>query len=231
MNKILNFQSELLKKVQLTENIFHLEYKVPEEFIFTPGQFVGARVLPTHTRAYSIVTVANNVMTLLVDIKPQGKASKYFEAVQVGEQTNFLGPYGIYKVKDTMLPKVFISTGTGIAPFVSMINDLQKSKPHVPIYNFFGVKVMEHDIALQFFKDSLSTSFKFVNCVSRQDITNLNAINNQEIKSGRVTNVIPTYNLDWANTEFYICGGPEMVNEMTEVLKQLGADKIFVEKY
>lgn len=231
MNKIHNFQSELLKKFQLTEHIYHLEYKVPQDFIFTPGQFAGARVLPTHTRAYSIVSVQDSVMTLLVDVKPQGKASIYFEKVQVGENTNFLGPYGIFKARDTMLPKVFISTGTGIAPFISIINDLQKSKPHVPVYNFFGIKTMEHEIALPFFKDSLNSIFKYVDCVSRQDITNLATIDNQEIKAGRVTQVIPTYNFDWANTEFYICGGPEMVTEMSDILKSLGADKIFVEKY
>lgn len=231
MNKIHNFQSTLLKKVQLTEAIYLLEYTVPETFVYTPGQFVGARVIPTHTRAYSVVEVNNNVLTLLVDVKPQGIASKYFEVVKVGDSTNLLGPYGIYKTKDTDLPKVFISTGTGIAPFVCMIKDLVKNKPNVEIYNFFGIKTMSHDIAMPLLKESLNNNFTFVNCVSREDISNFETLNNQEIKKGRVTEVIPTYNLDWANTEFYICGGPEMVNGMAIVLKNLGADKIYIEKY
>lgn len=231
MNKIHNFQSELIKKVQLTESIYLLDYIIPETFVFTPGQFVGARVIPTHTRAYSVADINNNVMTLLVDVKPQGIASKYFEKVQVGESTNLLGPYGIYKVKDTDLPKVFVSTGTGIAPFVAMIKDLRKNNPNIPIYNFFGIKVMEHDIALPFFKDLLADNFKFINCVSRQEVEDLNAVSNQEIRKGRVTEVIPTYNFDWANTEFYICGGPEMVTSTAILLKELGADKVFIEKY
>lgn len=231
MNKIHNFQSTLLKKVKLTESIYLLDYTTPDTFVYTPGQFVGARVIPTHTRAYSIVEVNNKVLTLLVDVKPQGIASKYFETVNVGDSTNLLGPYGIYKTKETDLPKVFISTGTGIAPFVCMIKDLVYNKPNVKIHNFFGVKSMDHDIAMPFLKESLNSNFTFVNCVSREDISILTATNNQEIKKGRVTEVIPTYNLDWGNTEFYICGGPEMVNGMVIILQNLGANKIYIEKY
>lgn len=231
MNKIYNFQSKLLSKKQLIEGIFELKYTVPETFIYTPGQFVGARVTPTHTRAYSIVDVTDNVLTLLIDIKPQGKASIYFEKVEVGAETNLLGPYGIYKEKDTDLPKVFISTGTGIAPFIPIISKLVESKPNVQLFNFFGLKYMQNDIAYRYFEKLLNTNCKYINCVSREDISTSTAEEFRELKSGRVTQVIPKYSFDWHNTEFYICGGPEMVNEMSSVLSTLGADKIFVEKY
>lgn len=231
MNKIHNFQSELVSKVQLTENIYELKYTVPESFVFTPGQFVGARVIPTHTRAYSIADVKNNVMTLLIDVKPQGIASKYFENVNVGDITNILGPYGIYKVKDTLLPKVFISTGTGIAPFIAMINELIKQKPEVQVYNFFGIKVMDHNIALPYFKDMLSDKFNLINCVSRQNIEELVPVQNQQIKKGRVTEVIQDFDFDWINTEFYVCGGSEMVTSTSILLRELGAENIFIEKY
>jgi len=232
MNKIHNFQSELLKKVQLTENIYHLEYTVPETFVYTPGQFVGARVIPTHTRAYSIVEVKDNILTLLVDVKPQGIASKYFEVVDIGESTNLLGPYGIYKTKDTDFAKVFISTGTGIAPFVCMIKNVIKNKPEVEIYNFFGSQTMAHEVSLHYFKDLLNPKFKYVNCITREDVLALTPISPyQEIKKGRVTQVIPACNFDYLNTEFYICGSHEMVNSMSLLLNELGANKIYVEKY
>lgn len=232
MNKILNFQSELLQKIQLTEDTFELHYRVPAEFIFTPGQFVGARVIPTHTRAYSIVEVNKDILKLLIDVKPQGIASKYFEKVNVGEFTNLLGPYGVYKVKDSNFNKVFISTGTGIAPFVGMIKQAIKLNPSVEIYNFFGSQVMAHDIAYKFFEKDLGKNFHYINCITREDISTLNPQSQyQKITFGRVTKIVPEYNFDPSVTEFYICGNHLMVSEMAEILKASGADKIYLEKY
>lgn len=232
MNKILNFQAELINKIQLTDSILQFEYKVPSELVFTPGQFIGIRAIPTHTRAYSIVSLENNILTLIVDVRPGGIASQYFEKVQVGEQTNILGPYGIFKVKDTDLPKVFVSTGSGIAPFIPMIKELVKTRPQIQIYNFFGSKDIKTDMAYSFLENILSDKCKFVNCISQEDISTLSQKNlHQEIKQGRVTTVIPTYNFDWQNTEFYICGSSEMINNTKEVLTNLGADKVYVEKY
>ncbi len=93
------------------------------------------------------------------------------------------------------------------------------------IYNFFGVKLGEHDIAFPYFKEIIDDNFDFVRCVTREDHNDIRS------KRGRVTEVIPTFDLDWPNTEFYICGGNEMIEDMVNILKNLGADKIYSEKY
>jgi len=227
MNKILNFVSVLKEKVQLTETIYRLKYQVPVGFVYTPGQFVGARVLPTHTRAYSIVGLKDNLLELLIDIKPSGRASKYFAETQVGHEVQILGPYGIYGIKSDLPNKVFISTGTGISPFIPMIKSLDINK--VNINCLFGVRFDSHDIAYSYFENMLGSNFKYYQCVTRED-----PVKPYSIK-GRVTDVLPQLILDGKinveDTEFYICGANEMIADVVDELKSKGADKIYFEKY
>lgn len=227
MNKIFNFQAELKEKIQLTETIFKLKYSVPTEFYFKPGQFVGIRVIPTHTRAYSIVDLNNGLLELLVDVKPDGIASKFFLKTEVGENVQMLGPYGIYGIKSELPNKVFISTGTGIAPFIPMIKSLDLNQTNVSF--LFGVREDAHDIAYNYIKDSINERFKYYQCITREEPAHEYSFR------GRVTEVLPIVVSGFSNSiseyEFYICGANEMISDVVTLLKGLGADKIYFEKY
>jgi len=229
MNKIFNFKSELKVKNKLSDNVYELIYLVPEDLKFTPGQFISARIRPTITRAYSIVEIKNNLLTLIIDIGPKiygGIASEYFNNVKVGDITNLLGPYGMFGVKDTEITKCFISTGTGIAPFIPMIKDNIVKSPNTKIYNFFGVRTEKEDIALPYLSSLIqSESIEYIRCVSREVPTD------KLSRTGRVTKVIPDFNLNWQDTEFYLCGNKDMIMDIMGILKELGSDKIYFEKF
>lgn len=160
MHKIHNYISKLLKKTQLTETAFELQYELPADFAWNVGQFVGARVQPTYTRAYSIVEAIDGILTLIVDIKPGGIASQYFEKVQEGDITNILGPYGIFGrnllAEGSSKTKVFISTGSGIAPFIPMIKTALRNSADTKIYNFYGTKYEKHEYSKTYFETLLS---------------------------------------------------------------------------
>lgn len=232
MRKIHDFQSKLLKRTQLTDTTFEFKYELPLDFEWLPGQFVGARVIPTHTRAYSIVEAKYGVLTLIVDIKPGGIASKYFEKVQEGEMTRILGPYGIYGrnllAEGNLNTKVFISTGSGIAPFIPMVKAALRNSAESKVYNFFGARYEKDDYARNYFQDVLSefsSRFEYYSCITREGPLQ------PHTRQGRVTQVVPLFDFDYPNTEFYICGSSEMISDMKEILVRKGATKIFTEKY
>jgi len=227
MNKILSFKAKLIEKTQIAKTDFKLIYDVPPEFSFKPGQFVGIRFQPTYTRAYSVVDLKDEKLELLIDIKPGGLASQYFEHTKVGDHVSMLGPYGMFSIKGDLPNKVFICTGTGVAPFISMIRALDLSKFKITI--LFGTRTNANDIAYPYFEEFISKSFNYIQCVTREEPKKPYAV------KGRVTEVLEKMiskdQLKVKNTEFYVCGASEMIADTVNILKPLGADKIYYEKY
>ncbi len=228
MLNIIKIQSKLLSKEKLTDETYEFKYEVPQGFPFEPGQFVGLQVPPYPLRSYSIVDIKNGAITLLIDIFTK---SNYFVTTQVGDVLTLSGAYGVFKVKDTDLPKVFICTGTGVAPFIPMVKKLLASPPHAPPPTkfFFGSRYLKDDYTAKYFGETLNNpNLEFVRCVTRPE----EPIGpDQQYTQGRVTEIVPKHNIDWKNSEFYICGSPQMVTDMKQILMNLGADKIYVEKF
>jgi len=236
MQKLFNIKSKLVEKTQLNYFTYELEYEVPEAFEFKAGQFFVLLVTPPFRRSYSAVKVENGLMTLLIDIKPMGPASKYFIDTKVGDETIIMGPYGLYSLKETKLNKVFIATSTGIAPLLPMIDEMRAKEFYkdVKIDFFYGARFLKNDIAFDYVKDFIGDNFRYFRCISSpeeqvEDLKNENP--SAEFKQGRVTEVVPSMNYDYQNNEFYICGSPNMVEDMRNILKEKGADKIYFEKY
>lgn len=223
MLNIIKIQSKLLAKEKLTDETYELRYEVPQDFSFVPGQFVGLQVPPYPLKSYSIVDAKNGEVTLLIDIFTK---SNYFVNTQVGDTLTLSGAYGVFKVKDTDLPKVFICTGTGVAPFIPMVKKLLAEKPDQKVKFFFGCRYLKDDYTSKYFGETLyNPNLEFTRCVTRpEDPT-------QKFEQGRVTEIVPKHNIDWKNSEFYICGSPQMVTDMKQILLNLGADKIYVEKF
>jgi all-trans-retinol 13,14-reductase len=224
--KIYNIESTLQQKTQLYEDLYDFKYSLPPELsTFISGQFIGLKVLKFPTRAYSIVDIKDNLLTLLIDVETK---SNYFRDTLVGDSINVLGPYGIYRYKETPLNKVFIATGAGLAPFIPMIKDLYDKNFQGSVSLFFGMRYIEGDVVMKYYLNEIfgnRNNFNYYRCVTMPQTTQSDSF------VGRVTSVVPLQIKDYINTEFYICGSTEMVNDMAIVLKDKGADKIYFEKY
>jgi glycine betaine catabolism B len=114
--------------------------EVPEldVFDFIPGQFVTLD-LPIHEklnkrmRSYSIASWPDgtNVFELIIVLDKIGAGTNYiFEEVKIGSELVFRGAQGVFKLKEPIEKDLFlICTGTGIAPFRSMVQVIKKKSP------------------------------------------------------------------------------------------------------
>ena len=112
--------------------------EVPEltSFDFIPGQFVTLD-LPIHEkpnkrwRSYSIASCPDdtNVFELVIVLDNNGLGTPYlFNQVVVGSEITLRGPQGVFMLKEPIDEDlVLICTGTGIAPFRSMIQNIKNS--------------------------------------------------------------------------------------------------------
>ncbi len=228
--KVYNIQSKILNKKKLSDILYQFTLEVPEEFEFIPGQFVSVMVAPSIRRSYSVLYQKDNTVELLVDVAPGGPGSKFFENAKVGDIAPILGPLGRFIYQNTPNPKTFIATGTGIAPFVPMIQDLIQREFEPEINLFLGTRYISTSNILNYLeKEQEYLNFHQYNCISQPETE----LSNSSFRDGRVTKIVPEVLDDIKDMEFYICGVNVMIDDMVEVLKGMGVKDrmIFFERY
>ena len=132
---------------------FFIETQSKENFIFLPGQFVTLD-LPIHEkknkrwRSYSIASPPNesNVFELVIVLVEDGTGTNYlFKNIKPGDELTFRGPAGVFTLPQDLEKDYFmICTGTGIAPFRSMLQYIyQQQIPAKHIHLIFGTRTKQ----------------------------------------------------------------------------------------
>ena len=151
------YQGKVLQIRQLTTSVrqFFIEVHPNETiFDFLPGQFITLD-LPVSDkrlnrwRSYSIANGPDesNILELCIVRSPEGLGTKYlFEEVKIGTMIKFKGPDGGFVLPDDLSAEIImVCTGTGVAPFRSMINYIKANKlPFKGIHLIFGTRSEEN---------------------------------------------------------------------------------------
>ena len=140
------------KKTQLNSNtyLYNFDLLEPKEIIFKPGQYVMLKVPSGKgpvSRLYSIASpdTAKNSFDLIIEIVPGGLASNYLFSLGEKSEVIFQGPAGMFGLKKNERDKIFMVTGTGIAPIRSILISNIKNQKY---YLFWGLKVFKMFICL-----------------------------------------------------------------------------------
>ena len=118
---------QIVRKTQFSPKVFLFTCRMenPQHVSFTPGQFISIDVDGTR-RSYSVASPASNKthIDFLVDVAPGGPGSKFFMSKQPGDTISGIGPMGNFTLVQDDGVMVFLATGTGVAPFKSMLDTL-----------------------------------------------------------------------------------------------------------
>ncbi len=212
-----NFYKVLNVRI-LTENAFILE--LPESrFSFKAGQHISLSIAGDYqNREYSIYSpVGNPTLEILVKEVEGGYISPKLKHLKRGDLVEVHGPFGKFGIDEKKLTThlhVFIASGTGIAPFHSIV----KSNPGLNYLLLHGVRFGNE----AYEKESYETD-RFIICTSRDTKGNFH---------GRVTDYLRQTGFD-KKTAFYLCGNSDMIFDAMEIIKQKGFDRddVIVEVY
>jgi ferredoxin-NADP reductase len=215
------------EEAELTRR-FRIRIPELERFDFTPGQFVTLD-LPIsdkparRMRSYSIASWPDgtNSFELLISLQKEGIGTPYlFDEVNVGSTLTLRGPQGSFILPDPLDRDLFlVCTGTGIAPFRSMVHHIARHKvPHQAIHLIFGARHRRNLLYHEEMKamERLVPDFHFHPVLSR------------EKWEGREGYVHPVYE-ELANGKqpayFYLCGWKNMIDEAKHRIQDLGYDR------
>ena len=227
------YDSKVIKIENQSPNTkrFWLEVAEVESIAFQAGQFITMD-LPIHEkrlkrwRSYSIANEPKqtNILELCIVHLAGGVASRYlFEEVTVGSTIRFKGPSGGFVLKEPIEKDlVLICTGTGIAPFRSMLLDIYKNKKaHQNIHLIFGARTEEEILYRKEFEQLEKEMPQFSYDIALSRATNWKGY------KGYVHQIyLEKYKDTRPDILFYLCGWSDMIDDaVANLIIKLGYDK------
>ena len=266
----------VLSKTTWTPNLFSFTVSRPDSFKFTAGQFVRLGVNPSHLnyykqqgeagndvanealnedifRAYSIVSSPfDEVLEFFSIVIPDGAFTSQLQHLEVGDELllNTM-PFGFLTLVryQKPLPKDLwlLATGTGLAPFLSMLQDLKTWEDYEHIILAYSARSIEE---LAYVDKIKSLQEDFGSLVDNPAKLIFIPVVTREPIEGALTERLPKLLLDGTlqeragialdvdSTHVMLCGNPDMVEDTKETLKSLelvmnrrGEGNIAVENY
>ncbi|XZF12676.1 ferredoxin--NADP reductase [Chitinophagaceae bacterium MMS25-I14] len=204
--------------------------KLPESetFPFKAGQFVTLD-LPIHEqrnkrwRSYSIASMpdGNNEIELLISLVEGGAGSTYiFNDVKEGSEFTLRGPQGVFVLPEHIDRDIFfVCTGTGIAPFRSMLHYIHRFQlHHEGLHLIFGCRTRKDLLYAHEMQEleKMIPGFKYHPTLSREE---------WDGHKGYVHSIYEALCEDRKPAHFMLCGWRAMIDEAKQKITGMGYDK------
>lgn len=241
--------------------IFKIAPSQGEVFAFKPGQYatlgldIGERFV---ARAYSIASspYTRDELEFYINVIDQGEFTPSLFALREGDEVSYMGPKGIFTLeKSDARHLLFIATGTGLAPYMSMLRTMHADqcagKPHGRTITLVHGVRYSSDLGYQDELNALAADASFnlayLPLVSRPDgdpawtpasgrgrITEL-----FQDDMSRAAAALPQGSdadeifarLPWDETGVFLCGNPDMIRDTEAMLQAKGCDRLYTEEY
>ncbi len=207
---------ELTNNLEISPGVHLISFK--RDFDFLPGQVVKIAIDNSHApRIYSICSGnSESEIRILFNIKDDGFLTPKLASMIPGEKILVSKPYGSFS--GTKGKNLWIATGTGVAPFYSMVKSgLTNNKKLI-----HGVRHLNQF----YFEDELEEALNenYVRCCSSE--TSCNTF------PGRVTDYLNDIQ-KLPEVKYFICGQALMVVEVRDLLisKGIRFENIMAEIY
>ncbi|QIL80686.1 ring-hydroxylating dioxygenase ferredoxin reductase family protein [Diaphorobacter sp. HDW4A] len=214
------FSANVSEVAPFSDAAYELVLDIPENApVFLPGQYVNIHVPGSgQHRSYSFSSAPGaRRMTFLIKHVDSGLMSTWLkEGAASGQTLQMTGPLGSFYLRPVNRPLLFLAGGTGLAPFLSMLEVLATQKSEQPVHMIYGV-TRDQDLVLV---DRLQEyaqrvpGFTFTTCVADA--------NTAHERQGYVTQHMPAQALHGGNVDVYLCGPPPMVDAVQKHFKSEG---------
>jgi hypothetical protein len=208
---------KLLETRQVTHDVKEFRFEKPKGYTFVPGQATDLTInKPGYTDKKNPFTFTgyNDDPFIQFTIK------RYPDHHGVTDQLHQLQPGDTVIVHDVWGaieyhgPGVFLAGGAGITPFLAILRQLHREKKAEGNTLFFSNKTAADIIEHQQLLDILGVSANFI----------LSQDNSPGYLHTRIDKAFLKAQVTNFKQPFYICGPDQMVADLTNTLKELGAD-------
>ncbi|MFN7087640.1 MAG: ferredoxin--NADP reductase [Burkholderiales bacterium] len=211
-----------------SDKTFSFTLSRPQDFAFASGEFVTLglkREGRLIARAYSIVSAANQPELEFLSIHvPDGPLTSQLVHVQPGDSVWLNGkPTGSLTLDHVQPGRVLtmIATGTGLAPFMSLVRDPETHARFETVVLVHSVRTVAELAYRDELESRVNGRFHYVPTVTREPFPTPER-GSVLFTSGALFEKLGLPAADPAHDRVMICGNPGMTREMTDFLKAAG---------
>lgn len=197
--------------------------------VFLPGQYVNIDVPDSgQNRSYSFSSAPGaQRISFLIKRVPGGLMSAWLDRARSGQPLDLTGPLGSFYLREVSRPLLFLAGGTGLAPFLSMLDVLERKGVEQPVHLVYGV-TRDQDLVLVDRLEALAERlphFRFRTCVVEP--------NSAHPRKGYVTDHLEPEMLHGGDVDVYLCGPPPMVDAVRRHFEAVGVEpaSFYYEKF
>jgi ferredoxin--NADP+ reductase len=197
-----NYQTVVTAFREITPHVSLLSFK--RKWSFMAGQVVGIAIgIGDNPRMYSLSgSIDDEDGEILFDVRPEGTLTPRLNNLRVGDKLLVSEPFGEFI--GTRKPAWWIATGTGIAPFASMLRS-----------GFGDHKRLIHGGSFSnsfYFEDEFKAALgiDYIRCCSKET--------GEGLFSGRVTDWLAEQKDLPTDIIYFLCGKAEMVVDVRDLL-------------
>ncbi|MEW5970372.1 MAG: ferredoxin--NADP reductase [Pseudomonadota bacterium] len=219
-----------------TPTLFSFTMTRPAHFKFTAGQFarIGLKVgEELVVRAYSVVSSPfDETLEFFSIVVPDGAFTSNLQHLKLGDELYLEKiPYGYLTLARYQQPLPhdlwLLATGTGLAPFLSMLQDFDTWSKYQKINLVYSVRTAAELAYVDRIQEIAETfgeghnGFKFIPIITRDPSAPLHdrlpiLIENGELEKSAGIELNPN------TSHVMLCGNPQMVDDTKEALKRRG---------
>lgn len=215
----------LTKRTWLTQDIASITLHAGEDvdIAYLPGQHLNVRCPDTDDRSYSIVSAypIGNDVELHIKNLPGGACSEnYLCKLPVGSAVTIEVPRGSFYLRaydDAAAGLHFVANGTGIAPIHAMLESLLDKSDAPPITLYWG---MRHETDLYLLDEFEHIRSRLSSCTIIPVLSQPDA--GWHGARGYVQNALDERALRMDGAVTYICGSPDMIRDVKDVVIEKG---------
>ena len=233
---------KVLSVTHWTDRLFHFEVERPASFRFRSGEFVMIGLLNEKgkplLRAYSIAAPFWSEVLAFYSIKVQdGPLTSRLQHIQAGEYIIMTKkPVGTL-VLDALLPGkrlYMIATGTGIAPFASLIRDPEVYEQYDEVILThtcreaaelaYGAALVEETKEDELIGEMAQEKLRYYPTTTRETSPKMGRITDL-IKSGELSQDLAVPDLNPETDRVMICGSMGLNNDVKAIIEEKGFEE------
>ena len=224
-----DFETKITSVEKFSSEYLLLSMEVPEDFDFSPGQFVRVSIpgfnnekgIPIK-RAYSMTSsnLTKGRVELCIGLADKGVFTSKIVSSKAGSSLRIEGPYGKFSLEKPLEENsIFIAEGSRISPLMSMIRTIYLEHPSKNLQLYYGIP-SEKDFLYREELEGYSKRSGLKLSVSAQD------------KEGSIEETVER-KVAFQQTKVYVCARPEKVKLIVNILKQkrFGEEQIKKEQW
>ncbi len=213
-----SYTAKIVEKTLLNPTTLELVIEVTENWKSIPWQFMTFFWQDNEwlfSRMYSIAEQNGKRYSFTIKLTEKWRGALILQSLKIGDEVNIGWIHGSFTLKDTKNPKIFIASGTGLAPIYHMLKSIPKTINKTLYFSvstaaeLFYIEKLQQipwlDLHIHVTREEIDGYEKW-----RIDVANIQAEK---------------------NTEWYICWNPNMVSDAKNKLHDSGYDMVYSEEF